>query len=152
MDESGAKVVMENRLSWNTFNKIRMTEGLVTKRKCLDNSETLPLTKKKYHGCKPENLTINTNELLEEARKWAPQEHVNWSQLATRYGLLTTPNRGQVIKEILKEETIPTAFCVQEVSNTPRRPKKKFQSSRISFPMHKPVHIKSRKFKRKFKR
>ena len=149
MDEHGAQIVMENRISWSAFNKIRKTEGLAStpKRKRPDNSEGLPSTKRKRHGCKPDNLAINKEELLQEARMWIPQEHVNGSQLAARYGL-TTSNRGQVIKEFLKEENIPAA-CVDQRSNTPRRPKRKFKSGRTSLPMHKPISYQKQKIEEK---
>ena len=149
MDEHGAQIVMENRISWSAFNKIRKTEGLAStpKRKRPDNSEGLPSTKRKRHGCKPNNLAINKEELLQEARMWTPQEHVNWSQLAARYGL-TTSNRGQMIKEFLKEENIPAA-CVDQRSNTPRRPKRKFKSGRTSLPMHKPISYQKQKIEEK---
>lgn len=121
MDEHGAQTVMQNRISWSVFDKIRKTEGLGVppKRKQQDDSENTPPTKRKRHGCKQENLAIDTTKLLEEARMWTPEEKVNWSQLATRYSL-TSSNRGQVIKEFLKDQHIPAASIVQRVSNTPR--------------------------------
>ena len=97
MDSHGAEMVMQHRISWSTFNKIRKTEGLSV---IICQEEPLPPSKRKCHGCKPNNLRINTEELLREARTWTPDENINWSQLAERYGL-TTSNRGQVVKEFL---------------------------------------------------
>ena len=149
MDEHGAQTVMENRISWNAFNQIRKAEGLTAagKRKLQYNSENSPTPKRKCHGCRPENLEINTDELLQEAQMWTPNEKVNWSQLAARYGL-TTPNRGQIIKEFLQEQNIPAAYVVQRGSHTPRR---RFRSSRTSLPMHKPVSYQRQKIKEKIR-
>ena len=153
MDEHGAQIVMQNRMSWSAFNKIRKVEGLAAtpKRKSQEDSENLPSTKRKRHGCKPDNLAINTEELLQEARMWIPEEQVNWSQLATKYGL-TTSNRGQVIKEFLQEQNIPAASVVQRASITLRRPKKKFKSGRTSLPMHKPVTYQKQKIAEKIQK
>ena len=92
MDE---QIVMQNRISWRAFNQIRKPEGLkvTPKRKHQCNRENLPPTKRKCHGCRPENLAIDKEELIQEARTWTPDEKVNWSQLAARYGL-TASNRG----------------------------------------------------------
>lgn len=92
MDEHGAQTVMQNRISWNAFDKIRKTEGLAgtPKRKLQDDSENTPPTKRKRHGCKQENMAIDTAKLLEEARMLTPEQKVNWSQLAAKYGLKHT--------------------------------------------------------------
>lgn len=152
MDQNGASIVMENRTSWNVFNKIRKKEGLAStpKRKRQDNDDSLPSTKRKCHGCKSENLAINKEELLRKARMWTPEEDVNWSQLAAKYGLITS-NRGQVIKEFLKGENIPATFAVQRPTNTPRRPKKKFKRG-TALPMHKPIAYQKQRIKEKMQR
>lgn len=54
--------------------------------------------REKKHGRK--DLSINISKLLEEARSWEEDEKVNWTQLATKYGL-TAANRGQDVKELL---------------------------------------------------
>ena len=54
--------------------------------------------------------------LLEEAKGWSPFEKVNWSQVASRYGL-TSPNKGQIVKEFMEEQGIPSA----SISQTPTR-------------------------------
>lgn len=126
---------MHNKISWCAYDKLRKTEGLATtpKRKRQQDEDTP--TAKKRHGCKPENLTINTEELIQEASTWSPTETINWSQLGTKYGL-TTPNQGQVIKEFLQEHNIPAASVAQRATQTTRRPKKKFKSGKTSFPMY----------------
>lgn len=50
-DEHGDQLVMRNRISWNAYNRIRKTEGLVAtpKRKCR-RDEDLPTEKKRKHG------------------------------------------------------------------------------------------------------
>ena len=54
------------------------------RKRASDNDETLT-PKRKKHGRK--HLNINITELLEEAMTWDEQENVNWTQLATKYGL-----------------------------------------------------------------
>ena len=95
------QLVMQNRINWNAYNRISKTEGLAAtpKRKC-QGDEDLPTEKKRKHGCNLENLAIDADQLLHEASTWSPTERINWSKLGEMYGL-TTPNRGQVIKEFL---------------------------------------------------
>ena len=77
-------------------------------------------------------------ELLAEADTWSPSKAINWSKLGSRYSL-TTPNRGQVIKEFLKEQNIPAAKVAQKTARAPRRAKKRLRGGRTSFPMIGPV-------------
>jgi len=68
-DEHGDQLVMQNRISWNAYNRIRKTEGLTAtpKRKC-QGDEDLPTEKKRKHGCNLENLPwIQTNSYMKPA-------------------------------------------------------------------------------------
>ena len=83
-EEHAVEVVLQNRVSWNTFDKMRKSDGLAAapKRKC--HTEQLPIKTRK-HGCQQDNISIDTVSLLQEARSRSPTEQVNWSQLAGRY-------------------------------------------------------------------
>ena len=68
-DESFA---MQNRISWNLFDKMQKTEGLedkTTRKRKADSSHTLNLSKK-HHGSRIENLEIDQDKLLQEASEW----------------------------------------------------------------------------------
>ena len=78
--------------------------------------------------------------LLEEAKGWSPFEKVNWSQVTSRYGL-TSPNKGQIVKEFLEEQGIPAASTSQTPMRAPHRSKKKVQGGRLSIPMHRPLPL-----------
>lgn len=138
MDDHVAQLVMRNRISWSAYDKIQKTEGLTAtpKRKRQDQPESENLqSAKRRHSCKQENLGIDIEQLLQEGSE---KEQVNWSQLASRYGLITA-NRGQVIKEFLQEHNIAAACVVQRACRTLRRAKKKFKGGKVSHPMHKPI-------------
>ena len=109
MNTEGDMLVLQNRLSWSNFNRIRKSQGLSgTKRKRpTENDAEQPHTKRKHHH-NFSKLQINKTELLQEAQSWKPDEQVNWSHLGRRYGL-STPNCGQVIKQFLAEQGIPAA-------------------------------------------
>ena len=141
MDENGDTVVLWNRISWSTFDKIRKQEGLVVpkdRKRINDIYEQTPTPKRKKHGFNEENMPIDTTKLLKEAQSWDPNSRINWTELGTKYGL-TIANRGQVIKEFLSQHGIPAA-C--RLNRTPRRSKKKLPGS---FPMHQPVCKQNRK-------
>ena len=57
MEDQGNQIVMQNR---NAFDKIENTEELVTKQKHLEEVKTFH----QRHSCKPENLNIDTEQLL----------------------------------------------------------------------------------------
>ena len=135
MDENAHSLVLGNRISWNSYERIRKSEGLTKSnpiKRASDSDET-PTPKRKKHGRK--DLGINIGELLEEARSWEEDEKVNWTQLATKYGLTA----GQEVKELLAEQGIPAACRTERPNRTPRRCKKRLQGGKISFPMPKPV-------------
>ena len=89
------------------------------------------------------NFNLNKEGLLEECSTWSPTKSVNWSQLGERYGI-TTPNRGQVIKEYLASQGIEAAKLPQQTQRKPRRARKKL-GSKICFPMYRPsTHIKGK--------
>ena len=88
-------LVLQNRISWAKFDNVRKTQGL--RKSVLEKSEKTPNQKGK-HGCNSENLLIDKNKLLQEAKVWQPGQHINWTQLGQKYGL-TTPNCGQIVKE-----------------------------------------------------
>ena len=116
MEEKATDMVMGARTSWKTFNKMRLTVGLEDrqktearqqKRKSLESENTPP--DKKVHGYTEEHIEtlINTDRLLQEAKSWSPTESINWSAIGTNYGL-TSPNRGQILKEYLAQHDMHT--------------------------------------------
>ncbi len=138
MNDSSDSLVLQNRISWSTFDKIRKQEGLTRKRK--NESETSSFPKQRKHGHNHLEFLIDTDQLLDEARQWGDGKIVNWTALGTKYGL-TSSNRGQVIKEYLANYNVPFALVPQRENRAPRRAKKKLPGSggRVSFPMYQPV-------------
>ena len=137
MNADGDVLVLQNRVSWNRFDKIRKAQSLRgRKRKSLEN-ENEP-TRKRRHGCTSAIMSIDKERLIEEARTWQHDQKVNWSQLGLKYGL-STANRGQIIKEYLAEQGIPVAQTKQHTARAQRRFKKRLPGGKVSFPMYKPV-------------
>ena len=139
MNSEGDMVVLQNHLSWSSFNRVRKSQGLSgTKRKRPTENDTEEPHTKRKHGYDSANLPINKEDLLQEVQSWQPDEQVNWSHLGERYGL-SMPNRGQVIKEFLAEQGIPAAHINQCKHRAPRRSKKRLPGGQVSFPMYSPV-------------
>ena len=142
-EQESINMVLTNRISWRTFDKLNKMEGLVTperKRQLPDAEEPAP---KRKHGCSSKNLPLDplaVERLLEEAKGWLSFEKVNWSQVASRYGL-TSPNKGQIVKEFLEEQGIPAASTSRTPTRAPRRSKKKVQGGRLSIPMHRSLPL-----------
>lgn len=141
MDRTDVDNVMSNRISWSAFDRMRKEEGLCTeklthKRRAQEDTEDTPKPKKR-HGCTLEG--IDKGNLIQEAQSWSPDEIVNWTALAKRYGV-TTPNGGQSLKEFLQQHNVPAAFINQKENRTPRRKRKQFPGG-VTFPMHRPVNI-----------
>ncbi len=142
--QAGQNIVLQNRISWRAFDKIRKTEGLATTPKrgrSEPNPEETPepqLKRRRKHGTL--SVEVDTEKLLQEARAWPPAEKVNWSELAKRYGQ-TTCNGGQLIKGFLCDHNIPAASISQRNTRAPRRPRKKLRRSRVSFPMHRTLNF-----------
>ena len=59
-----------------------------------------------------------------EAKGWLPCEKVNWSQVASRYGL-TSPSKAQIVREFMGQQGIPAASVSQTPTRAPRWSKKK---------------------------
>ncbi len=149
MKKTGDSIVLQNRLSWSKFDNNRKQEGLVTPcRKRISDSETPPSKRKKKHGMSRENLPIDKDKLLEEAKQWETNTLINWSKLGTKYRL-TVPNRGQILKEFLSSRNIPCASEQQRLCRTSRRVKKRLPNSNVSFPMHDPIKKQKQKVKHK---
>ena len=121
MNKSGHTLVLQIRLSWNSFDKVRKSHSLTNgKRKGVDENRQRGSTSKRKHGCTASSLNIDKEQLLNEACTWQPDQHINWSQLGLQYGL-TVANRGQVIKEYLAEKGIIAAQTKQRRERAPRR-------------------------------
>lgn len=82
--EQASDFVLQNRMSWKTYDRLRKAEGLTTnvKRPAQNSINSEPHTKRRRHGNIPSTLDIDKEGLLEEAKTWPPNKHVNWSQLA----------------------------------------------------------------------
>lgn len=136
----GQNIVLQHRISWRAFDKIRKTQGLEAtpkrQRVTHDDEETLEPQPKwqRRHGRLRVDI-VDQEKLLEEASAWSPEEDVNCSEFARKYGL-NVANGDQVIKELLQEHNIPAASISQRKDRAPRRPRKKLNQSRVSFPMH----------------
>ena len=133
MDKTAATTVMGNCISWSKFDSIRK-QALCDEVKKTDGTDTH--NPPKEHGCKPEALCVDKENLLQEAQSWSPTQNINWSELARRYGL-NKKNGGQCIKEYLKQHNIPSAFLDQTPNRNQRRRRKTLPGG-IPFPMHKP--------------
>ena len=84
---------MSNRISWSAFDRMRKEEALCSEELTRAQGDTEDTPKpKKRHGCTLEG--IDKGSLIQEAESWSPDETVNWTALAKRYGV-TTPNGGQ---------------------------------------------------------
>ena len=135
-NEEATGLVLENRISWNTYNRLRKAEGLVTPQKRPPESGTdgEPCRKKRY-GDLSATLQINKLKLLQEAQTWKPDQQINWSQLARKYGIMVS-NGGQIIKEYLHQNDISAAKVSQRPSRIMRRCKKRISScNNIAMPM-----------------
>ena len=137
-NENGDSIVLQNRVSWQAFDKIRKTEGLTPTHKRSLGDASAPPAKHKRHGMTADSLQIDKEQLLVEANTWSPDQTINWSEIGSKYGL-TTPNRGQIIKEFLSQHNVPAALATQRTARAPRRAKKRLAGGRTSFPMYRPV-------------
>ena len=138
--EEASGLVLENRVSWSTYNKLRKAEGLATSRKRpVENGANGEPSSKRRYGNISTTLQIDTQRVLTEAQAWSPDEQINWSQLAREYGI-TSPNSRQLIKEFLRENNIPTAKIKQTPSRAMCRCKRKVSAgSSITLPRKIPL-------------
>ena len=123
-EESTSELVLQNRISWGTYDKIRKAEALQSTKK--RSAQTTPMGEpnpKRRHGVVSSSLQINTERLLTEAASWPPNKQVNWSSLAREY-CLEASNGGQIIKEFLQEHDVPAANMLQRPSRAERRCKR----------------------------
>ena len=75
-------------MSFNMYDKLRKSETL-GKRSA--DSVITNTPKRKRHGIEnEENISFNTDNLLEEAHTWSNDQRINWSELARKYGLVQT--------------------------------------------------------------
>ena len=135
-EEQASDLVLQNRISWRTYDKLRKAEGLTTcssrKRLAEHSFEGEPTCSHKKRGT---SNNIDTENLLREAQTWLPDKVITWSQLAREYGLQCS-NGGQVIKDFLRTNDIPVASIEQRPSRAPRRCKKRVSiSTNTTVPM-----------------
>ena len=148
---NGQAIVLQNRISWWKYDKMRATAGITnTRKRVREQDENDMPPRKKKHSRHADNLIVDKEALLAEANEWNEDHKVNWSALATRYGL-STYNRGQIIKEFLAENGISAAFVSQRI-RTPRRSKKKLRGGRMSVPMLPPASKEKQKLKQRIDR
>ena len=134
-EDQASDLVLQNRISWRTYNKLRKAECLTTPRKrpaeCSGEGE--PRHKKRFGDL---SITLDKEKLLGEARTWLPERNVNWSQLAREYGIQSS-NGGQKIKKFLWQTDIPAASIQQRSSRAPRRCKRRVSAgTNITMPMY----------------
>ena len=115
--------MLQNRLSWRTYDKLRKTEGLTTcssRKRLADLIDDATQSKRRRTDLP---LMVKKENLLQEALSWPPDKVVNWSQLARDNGL-SCSNGGQMIKEYLRNNNIPAANNNQRPLRAARRCKK----------------------------
>lgn len=132
--EIACSLVLQNRISWNTYDKMRKSEGLTTPRRprvtqtlCRNGSTTTctkPFKLIKNHCCKKLKHGQKTKTLI--------------GQLARNYGL-HSPSSGQIIKKFLEQNGIPAASINQRPTRAKRRCIKKVCSDGPPFSMFPPV-------------
>ena len=110
--ECASDLVLGNRISWSSYDKLRKAEGLTPTRKRPAGGQApgQPSCKRRL-GNLGHNIQIDQDRLIEEAASWPPIKSVNWSLLAREYGI-NTPNGGQVMKKFLQEHNVPAAMTV----------------------------------------
>ena len=137
--KTGEEFIMQNRVSWTLFDKMRKECLDTSNRKRSHGESTITKTppKRRKHGTSIHSESIDLPALLEEASHWTEDEKVNWSELARRYGI-DKPNGGQIIKEILAEKGHPAAMRMERPNRAKRRSKCTTKSN-ITFPMYAPV-------------
>jgi hypothetical protein len=108
-EELACNLVVENRSSWRTYDKLRKTEGMTTPKQ---PAETQVQRRKRKYRTLFQTLHVDKEKLLHEAQLWPIDKDVNWSKLARDYGLMSS-NGGQMNKEFLEENNIPAASIYQ---------------------------------------
>lgn len=143
--ENASNLVLQNRISWKMYDKIRTSEGLggTRKRPAPSTATGEPNAKRRRHGCLPTTLEIDKEKLLAEAASWRPDTKVNWSSLARQYGIQAA-NGGQMIKEYLQEHNVPVASTPQRPHRSERRSKRKLVGG-TTFPMYPTVKNEKKK-------
>ncbi len=132
-DERDSDFVLQTRIGWKKFNTVWLEQSFETPQQAQGRIAKQGV-KERPHGVKKENLNIDQEALLLAASAWQDDKEINWTALGTKYGL-TNPNRGQIIKEFLKDHGIKAAMTVQhEVRRTLKLP-----GGEIAQPKHKPV-------------
>ncbi len=154
MNDTASDMVLGNRISWRTYDKLRKTMGLQNQpienkqKRSHPECDQTPTPKRKTHSYTLAHLesVIDTQGLHTEATTWTPNQAVNWSKLGTKYGL-TVPNRGQIIKEYLQGLEIPAAMTPSTSYTPHRRARSKFTGGRVSFPIPRPARKERKKVK-----
>ena len=88
-ENQASELVLQNRISWRTYDRLRKAEGLATssrKRLAERINDVEPRTKRRCTNLL-NNTVIDKENLLQEAQSWPPDKVINWSQLARYYGL-----------------------------------------------------------------
>lgn len=123
--------VMQNRMSWSLFDKMRKAQGL-GKRKSgptLSNKNGPGTPKRaKKHGSSIDKFSIN-KELIHQASQWETNQHINWSKLAHEHRI-EQKNGGQIVEEFLASQGFAAATTYQRAD---RRSKCVSATSKVSF-------------------
>ena len=131
--DKASDLVLQNRMSWRTYDKLRKTEGLV-----MCTPDKVPQKRNRRCGKLDDTLEFDKDKLLSDVKTWPVNKDVNWSHLAREYGI-HSPNGGQIIKVYLEEHNIPAASVNQRPSRAKRRFIRRIGNEGVSFPMYPPV-------------
>ena len=74
MDASASDVVLQSRMSWGTYDKMRKTQGLAQLPKRV-MSDPDGQQSKRRHGCTEDKLQFDKEGLLEECSTWSPTKN-----------------------------------------------------------------------------
>ena len=136
MQSKDNDLLLQNRLSYRKYNSIRMVEAFETPEQARKRSTCRTTPTSRIHGRSPENLHFDKETLLAEAKTWSEDETINWTHVATWYGV-DGANSGQVIKEYLQSQSIPAAMKKRD--NIIRRAKLRLPGGEITYPTHQTV-------------
>ena len=97
LQQRDTDLLLKNRLSFNKYNAIRLSESYETRDEAVKRTQGKALTSR-MHGRSSSSLSLDETSLLAEASTWSEDQKINWTKLAEQYGV-EGANRGQTIKQ-----------------------------------------------------